>query len=186
VHYRLIVMPPLISALITAAVFLMMVVELQLSRSNERRLREAGAFEPPDDVYPVMQVAYPASFVLMAIEGALHASVASSGVLWGLGVFGLGKAIKFWAIASLGPRWSFRVLVLPAAPLVTSGPYRWMRHPNYIGVMGELAGVAIALSAFITGTLALVTFAWILLRRITVEERALYGPGGTNGAHDPH
>ena len=59
-----------------------------------------------------------------------------------------------------------------------------MRHPNYVGVMGELAGVAIALSAFITGTLALVTFAWILVRRIKVEERALYGPaGGADGKH---
>jgi methyltransferase len=177
-------MPLLISALVITAVFLMMLVELQLSRSNERRLRAAGALEPADDVYHVMQVAYPASFVLMAIEGALHPAVASSGVLWGLAVFGLGKAIKFWAIASLGPRWSFRVLVLPGAPLVTSGPYRWMRHPNYVGVMGELAGVAIALSAFITGTLALATFAWILVRRIRVEERALHeAEGGADGPH---
>jgi methyltransferase len=177
-------MPLLISALITAAVFLMMLVELQLSRSNERRLRAAGAFEPADDVYSLMQLVYPASFVLMAVEGALHASVASTGVLWGLAVFGLGKAIKFWAIASLGPRWSFRVLVLPGAPLVTSGPYRWMRHPNYVGVMGELAGVAIALAAVVTGTLALVTFACILVRRIRVEERALYHPAG--GRDDQH
>ena len=179
-------MPFLISALVTAAVALMMLVELQLSRSNERRLRAAGAFEPADDVYPLMQIAYPASFVLMAIEGALQPSVRPGGVLWGLAVFGLAKAMKFWAIASLGPRWSFRVLVLPGEPLVTSGPYRWMRHPNYIGVMGELAGVAVALSAFITGTLALVTFAWILVRRIKVEERALYAPTGlTNTSHDP-
>jgi methyltransferase len=177
-------MPVLISSLVTAAVFLMMLVELQLSRSNERGLRAAGALEPADDVYPLMQVAYPAAFVLMAIEGALHPSVASSGVLWGLAVLGVGKAIKFWAIASLGRRWSFRVLVLPGAPLVTSGPYRWMRHPNYVGVMGELAGVAIALSAFVTGTVALVTFAWILVRRIKVEERALHGPaGGAEGSH---
>ena len=177
-------MPLLISALVTAAVCLMMLVELQLSRSNERRLRAAGAVEPPDDVYPVMQLAYPACFLLMAIEGALHASVSSSGVLWGLAVFGLGKAVKFWAIASLGPRWSFRVLVLPGAPLVTSGPYRWMRHPNYVGVMGELAGVAIALAAFVTGTLAVVAFAWILVRRITVEERAL--DGASRELNRPH
>ena len=178
-------MPVLISALVTAAVGLMMLVELQLSRSNERGLRAAGAWEPADDVYPLMQVAYPASFVLMAMEGALQASVASAGVLSGLAVFGLGKAIKFWAIAALGPRWSFRVLVLEGAPLVTSGPYRWMRHPNYVGVMGELVGVAIALSAFVTGTLALVTFGWILVRRIKVEERALYSPrGATDLPHD--
>jgi methyltransferase len=166
-------MPLLISTLVVSAVGLMMLVELQLSRVNERRLRAAGAIEPADDVYRVMQVAYPLSFVLMGIESAMHASVSPRAVLSGLAVFGLGKAIKFWAIASLGPRWSFRVLVLPGAPLVASGPYRWMRHPNYVGVMGELVGVAIALSAFVTGTLAVVGFGWVLMKRIAVEDRAL-------------
>ena len=58
-----------------------------------------------------------------------------------------------------------------------------MRHPNYVGVMGELLGVAIALSAVITGALALVVFGWILVKRIRVEERALLGStdGGTAG-----
>ena len=166
-------MPLLISAVVVAAVFLMMLVELQLSRSNERRLRVAGAVEPQDDVYRAMRVAYPLSFVLMGIEGALHASLSPRGVLLGMAVFGLAKAIKFWAIASLGSRWSFRVLVLPGAPLVTSGPYRWLRHPNYVGVMGEIAGVAITLSALVTGVLAAAAFGWILVKRIQVEGRAL-------------
>ena len=170
-------MPLLLSTLVLAAVGLMMLVELQLSRSNERRLRAAGAVEPLDDVYPEMQVVYPLAFVAMAVEGALHASVSPRTVLWGLAVFGLAKAIKFWAIASLGTRWSFRVLVPPDAPLVTGGPYRWMRHPNYVGVMGELAGVAITLSAPVAGVLAIVVFGWILLRRIRVEEKALRRPG---------
>ena len=120
-----------------------------------------------------MQVAYPLAFVLMGIEGALRASVSPRLVLLGLLVFGLAKAIKFWAIASLGSRWSFRVLVLPGAPLVTGGPYQWLRHPNYIGVMGELAGVAISLSAVVTGVISLAAFGWILRQRIAVEERAL-------------
>jgi methyltransferase len=166
----------LISTLVIAAVGLMMLLELRLSRRNEKALRAAGAREPADDVYRVMQVAYPLSFVLMGIESTLHAAVSPQVVLWGLVVFGLGKSIKFWAMASLGARWSFRVLVLPGAPLVTSGPYRWMRHPNYVGVMGELVGVAIALSAFITGTLAIVLFGWVLVKRIRVEERALQRP----------
>jgi len=88
-------------------------------------------------------------------------------------LLGFSKALKFWAIASLGGRWSFRVLVLPEAPLVTRGPYRFLRHPNYIAVMGELLSVALALAAPVTGTLALVTFAWLLSRRIACEERAL-------------
>jgi methyltransferase len=161
----------------------MMLVELQLSRSNERGLRAAGAVEPPGDPYRLMRVAYPLAFVVMAIEGALQASIAAERVLWGLAVFGLAKAIKFWAIASLGTRWSFRVLVLPNAPLVTSGPYKWIRHPNYLGVVGELAGVAITLSAFVTGVVVLVGFGWILAKRIRVEEGALgRGWGGRGGA----
>jgi methyltransferase len=166
-------MPLIISAVVIAAVFLMMLVELQLSRSSERGLRAAGAVEPPDDVYRAMRVAYPLSFLLMGMEGALHASLSPRGVLLGLAVFGLAKAIKFWAIVSLGSRWSFRVLVLPGAPLVTSGPYRWLRHPNYVGVMGEIAGIALTLSALVTGVLAVVAFGWILVKRIQVEERAL-------------
>jgi methyltransferase len=149
------------------------VTERPLSLANERRLRRAGAIEPPGDPYRLMRIAYPLAFVLMGVEGALHASLARQLVVWGLVVFGLGKALKFWAIRSLGSRWSFRVLVMPGSPLVTHGPYRWIRHPNYVGVLGERAGVALTLSAVVTGALSLAAFAWILRERIKVEERAL-------------
>jgi methyltransferase len=165
--------PVTVSVLVVGAVFLMMLVELRLSLANERRLRAAGAFEPPDDVYPLMRIAYPLAFVLMGIEGALHVTISVERVLWGLVILGAAKALKFWAIAALGSRWSYRVLVTPGAPLVTSGPYRWIRHPNYVGVVGELAGIAITLGAAVTGTLSLLGFGWILARRIRVEERAL-------------
>ena len=92
-----------------------------------------------------MQVAYP----LVRADGNRGRAARVGGIAWraaGARVFGFGKAIKFWAIASLGPRWSFRVLVLPGRRC-HDGPYRWMRHPNYVGVMGEIAGMAIALSA---------------------------------------
>ena len=158
---------------VIGAVGLMMLGELQWSLANERRLRRGGAVEPAGDPYRVMRIAYPLAFVLMGVEGALHGSLSRQLVLWGLGVFGVAKALKFWAIWALGARWSFRVLVVPGAPLVTHGPYRWLRHPNYIGVLGELAGVALTLSAIVTGALALGAFAWILRERIKVEERAL-------------
>jgi methyltransferase len=162
-----------VSLSVIGAVALMMLAELQLSRANERRLRWAGAVEPPGDPYGLMRVAYPLAFALMGVEGALHGSLWRHRVLWGLALFGVAKALKFWAIWALGARWSFRVLVVPGAPLVTRGPYRWLRHPNYLGVMGELAGVALALSATVTGVVALAAFVWILRERIKVEERAL-------------
>ena len=167
-------MPVLIaSILIVAAVGSTMALEAVLSRHNERRLRAQGAFEPPEDVYRWMQWAYPASFAAMGVEGALHEHLSREAMLWGFAVFLGAKALKYWAIASLGPRWSFRVLVPPAGTLVTSGPYRYFRHPNYVAVIGELVGVALMLSAVVTGTIAVLVFVALIRARIRVEERAL-------------
>jgi len=157
-------------------VFATMLAEALVSRAHEKKLRAAGAVEPPGDVFGVMRIAYPASFLLMALEALLRgtrADVLAPGIV----IFALAKALKWWAIASLGDRWSFRVLVLPGAALVDAGPYRVLRHPNYVGVFGELVAVALMLSVPWTGTLACVGFAALIRARIRVEERAL-GLGG--------
>jgi methyltransferase len=63
--------------------------------------------------------------------------------------------------------------VVPGLPLVTAGPYRWFRHPNYIGVVGELVAMALMTRARVTGPLGTVFFGWLLLRRMAAEERAM-------------
>jgi methyltransferase len=168
-------MTPAVSvALITLlAVLLMMGGELILSAFNEARLRERGAIEPADDVIAAMRWAYPGAFVAMAIEGALSGPAPPTILVGGLVLFGIAKALKMWAIASLGPRWSYRVLVLPGEPLVQSGPYRFIAHPNYLAVVGEMAGVAAIVWAPITGTLAIILFGWLMTKRIRIENRAL-------------
>jgi methyltransferase len=163
----------LTSLLVVSAVGLSMLLEALLSAHNERALRRRGAIEPDGDVFRTMRIAYPLAFVAMGIEGAFHRSLDERLVVCGLAVFLAAKALKLWAVISLGPRWSFRVLVLHGAPLVAHGPYRMLRHPNYIAVLGELAGIALTLSAPLTGILALGWFGWLLRRRIDVEERAL-------------
>lgn len=154
-------------------VFVPMLLEAAWSQRNERRLRLAGAIEPPGDVHQLMQVAYPAGFLAIAAEGWLRATPLDAMFNAGLIVFVLAKAVKYWAIASLGDRWSFRVLVLPHVPLVTGGPYRYMRHPNYVGVAGEFVGAALMAHAPLAGVVALVIFGALMLARIRVEERAL-------------
>lgn len=150
-----------------------MIAEAILAGSNERALRAAGAVEPPHDVYRVMQVAYPASFLAMLAEGAVRA-IALDGAFWfGAAIFVAGKMLKYWAIATLGPRWTFRVLVPPGGERVRRGPYRWLAHPNYVGVAGELLGTAIAMRAIVTGPLAVAGFCVLMLRRVAVEESAL-------------
>jgi methyltransferase len=168
-------MPPAIAiALVTLiAVLLVMGGEALLSRVNETTLRKLGAIEPSDDVYQVMQWAYPCSFLAMAVEGAWSGPANATALLAGLGVLGAAKALKLWAITSLGVRWSFRVLVLTDRPLVVSGPYRFIRHPNYVAVVGELVGFALIVWAPIAGLLAVAGFGALMRRRIAIEDRAL-------------
>jgi methyltransferase len=151
-----------------------MLAEARRSRRHERALRAAGAVEPSGDVYGAMQIAYPVTFLAMIAEGARREPQPSA-LAAGAVLFAVGKGLKYWAVWTLGRRWTFRVLVVPGAPRLTGGPYRWLRHPNYAGVLGELAGVALMAPAPRTGIAALVGFGSLMLRRIRVEERALGG-----------
>lgn len=163
----------MIAAAALAVVLALMLVELSLSTRHERLLRARGAVESPDPVYATMRWAYPAVFVAMAAEGAWSGPVPASVVLAGVAIFVVGKLIKAWAIVTLGERWTYKVLVLPGVPLVTGGPYQFVRHPNYVGVIGELIGMALITGARVSGPLGVVFFSWLLLRRIRAEEQAL-------------
>ena len=162
-----------IAVLTLGAVLLVMLGESALSSHNERVLRARGAIEPEGDVIGIMRWAYPLCFVAMAIEGALLGPASPDGLAIGFAVFGLAKALKVWAISTLGIRWTFRVLVLRDAPLVTGGPYALIRHPNYLAVLGELAGMALIVWAPVTGIASLIGFGTLMRQRMRVEDRAL-------------
>ena len=159
--------------IVLGAVLLMMLMELRVSRANERTYRSLGAVDVADPVYPVMRLAYPGCFIVMAIEGLMIGRVPDGLAYAGAGLFVVSKVLKGWAIRSLGHRWTYRVLVLPAAALVATGPYRLMRHPNYVGVVGELIGMALMMAAVYTGPPATLLFMALLRWRTVVEERAL-------------
>jgi methyltransferase len=153
-------------------VFVTMIAEAIRAARNERAQRARGGVEPPGDVYPIMRIAYPAVFLAMLGEGAGRGTTPGT-MAAGLATFAAAKAIKYAAILTLGRSWTFRVIVVPGDRLVARGPYRYLRHPNYVGVMGELVGAAIMTRAFVSGTVAVLLFAELLRRRIAVEERAL-------------
>lgn len=155
------------------AVVLLMAGEAALSAHNESVLRARGAVEPPGDVYRTMRWAYPVCFVAMALEGALTGPPPRDVLTAGLAMFGFAKALKIAAISALGVRWTYKVLVLPGEPLVYGGPYRCLRHPNYVAVFGEIAGVALIVWAPITGIASMIGFGWLIARRVRVEDRAL-------------
>jgi len=159
------------AGVMAALVFGPMLAETAIASRHDRALRALGAIEPPGDVYRLMALAYPGAFLAMLAEGVVRG--ADAWFAAGLVVFAAAKALKYWAIASLGPRWTFRVLVPPGSARTVSGPYRWLAHPNYVAVAGELAGVAVAMHALVSGPLAVAGFGWLMLRRISIEEKAL-------------
>jgi methyltransferase len=168
----------MVMALLAIAVFAPMLIEARRAARNERAQRRRGGIEPSGDVYSVMRIAYPAAFLVMiaealwSVEQGVPAPEARL-VMLGLSLFAAAKALKWWAILALGPAWTFRVIVVPGAVQVTSGPYAFLRHPNYVAVVLELAGIALASGARLTGPLATLAFGVLMMRRITVEERAL-------------
>ena len=163
---------------LAALTFGAMLVEARRASRNERAQRARGGVEPAGDVYKTMRVVYPGAFLAMFAEGAARGAPAAAVLVVGAGVFAAAKILKWWAIVSLGPAWTFRVIVVPGAPLIVRGPYRWLRHPNYVAVMGELTGVAAVAGAPVSGFVAAVVFGALLIKRIAVEERAL-GPSRT-------
>ncbi len=165
----------IVSRLLLAIVFIPMLVEARLAAVNERAQRARGGVEPQDDVYAIMRIAYPAVFLAMIAEGFWWPG--HEMLLAGAAVFIAAKLLKWWAITSLGEAWTFRVIVRPGVPLVTTGPYRRLRHPNYVAVAGELAGVALMSGARVAGPLGTALFVLLMFRRISVEERALGASG---------
>jgi methyltransferase len=160
-------------AMIALTVYAFMIVEAARAARNERAQIARGGVEPSGDVYPIMRIAYPAAFLLMLVEGWVRGAPADGGIAAGLAVFAIAKALKWWAIVSLGRFWTFRVIVVPGTTPVTSGPYRFLRHPNYVGVIGELVGIALVANAKVTGPVATIGFALLVAKRAAVENRAL-------------
>jgi methyltransferase len=162
-------------AIVAWIVYFPMIVEAIRAARNERVQFARGGTEPPADVYKIMRFAYPGVFATMLCEGAFRGLAENGWLIAGLLVLTSGKALKWWAIATLGDAWTFRVVVVPGDRLVASGPYRFLRHPNYAGVIFELVGVALMTRAYVSGPLAVVLFGSLVLKRILVENRALAG-----------
>lgn len=162
--------------MITATLVLALVTtqragELMLARRNTTDLLSRGAHEIAPGHYPL----------LVALHGAWLAS------LWlfargqpvdpiGLIVFLILQALRIWVIASLGSRWTTRVIIVPGAPLVTTGPYRLMAHPNYAIVACEIAVLPLALNLPIVALVFSILNAAVLSVRIRAEGRGLREP----------
>jgi methyltransferase len=88
-------------------------------------------------------------------------------------ILGAALALRWWTLATLGERWTTRVLVVPGEELVSTGPYRWLRHPNYLVVVMEIAAIPMIHGAWLTASVFSIANLFLLRERIRVEDGAL-------------
>jgi len=153
---------------IMAFVTLQRLSELVIARRNTARLMAAGAREYGGNHYPVMVAMHTAWLI------ALWFSVGDRAVSWPLLlVFAVLQGMRIWVLATLGPRWTTRIIVLPGASLVARGPFRFLRHPNYAVVTAEIAVLPLTFGLFGIAALFTILNAAMLYVRIGTENRAL-------------
>ncbi len=149
-------------------VTLQRLAELVIAHRHTLALTSRGAYEVGADHYPVMvaiHAAWLAGLWWLAPGGTPNLAL--------LSVFAVLQLGRVWVLATLGERWTTRIMILPGAPLVANGPYRWFSHPNYVVVTGEIAVLPLAFG--LTGFAVIFTLlnAAILYVRISAEAAAL-------------
>ena len=164
------------AALLIVAVVLVALqrlLELVLARRNERRARARGAVERGRGHYPLIVGLHSLWLVSTLVEGLLRGPVFP--VYWpaALALFLLVQPLRYWAILSLGESWNTKVLVVPGAKSVRSGPYRYLNHPNYVVVFVEILTFPLIFGAWLTALVFTLLNAAVLRLRIREEDRAL-------------
>ena len=157
-----------LNVVILALVTLERVGELWLARRNTRRLIAQGAQEHGARHYPLivaLHAAWLAALWWLAPPRAIEP-------LW-LALFFLIEIGRIWVLSSLGERWTTRIIVLPDAPLLERGPYRWIHHPNYLVVASEILVLPLAFGLWIVALVFSALNAAMLAFRIRQENRAL-------------
>lgn len=161
-------------------------VELAISRRNARAAFARGGVEVGRRHFRVMSAVHSLFLVSCAAEVLLldRPFPGAPGVAAFAGALGA-QGLRYWAIATLGPRWNVRIIFVPGEPPITSGPYRLVRHPNYVAVIAELALVPLIHGAWLTALLFSAGNAALLYVRIRSEEQALGSPYADAFAHRP-
>ena len=154
---------------ILALVALQRLAELALARRNTRALLARGAVEIGASHYPLIVFLHTA-WLLSVLWFLPHPAM----IHWPLlGVFLVLQGLRVWVLMTLGPYWTTRIISLPGAPLVAKGPYRYVRHPNYLVVAGEIAVLPLVFGEIMVAVVFSLANAGLLAWRIRQEETGL-------------
>jgi methyltransferase len=155
-----------------AAVAVERLAELVISQRNLGWARARGGREYGFGHYPFMVVLHTGLLVACLVEAPHRSFIPALG--WPMiAVVVLAQALRWWCITVLGPHWNTRIIVVPGLPLVEGGPYRWLRHPNYVAVVLEGIALPLVHSAWITAVVFTVANAVLLRVRISSENAAM-------------
>lgn len=160
------------ASIILILVTLQRLGELVLAHANTKNLKARGAIEVGASHYPMIVAVHAAWLITLWILGH-HQPVN----LPALAVFVVLQGLRVWIIATLGSRWTTRIIVLMGEPLIASGPYRYLAHPNYAVVAAEIAVLPLALHLPITALVFTLLNAIVLFVRIRAESRVLSEAG---------
>jgi methyltransferase len=160
--------------LLVAAVAAERVGELIVARRNERWSLARGAIETGRGHYPAMVALHVGLLAGCPLEVWLADRPFVPALAWPMvAVLAGAQALRWWCIVTLGPRWNTRVIVVPGLPLVAGGPYRVLRHPNYVAVVAEGVALPLVHTAWVTAVVFTLANAAVLTVRVRCENRAL-------------
>lgn len=148
--------------------------ELWIARRHSAWAQSQGGIEVGKEHYPLLVGVHLLFFMGMALEVTWFAETPPAWWSLPLVLFLLAQGVRIWCLAALGPYWNTRIWVIPGHRPVIRGPYRYLRHPNYVVVVIELLTLPLVLGAWVTAISASLLNLWVLLRfRIPTEEAAL-------------
>jgi methyltransferase len=148
--------------------------EMRLSRAHQRALAARGLGRARDPVFPFMVALHTGVLVGAAIEVLAAPRPFSTPLVVGaLAVFAAANLLRLWVIRTMAAHWNVNIVGSLALGVVTSGPFRWVRHPNYVAVFAELLALPLVGGAYITAVVGAALHVLVLARRIADEERVL-------------
>lgn len=159
--------------LFVSIVILQRIIEVIIAKRNEKKMLASGAYEVGASHYPIMITLHVSFFLSLITEVLLLQRTISPLFFWLFILFLLVQGLRVWCLASLGPFWNTKIIILPGANVVKKGPYQIFRHPNYLVVCIEILLLPLIFQAYITAIcFTLLNFAMLAVR-IPTEEKAL-------------
>jgi methyltransferase len=157
-----------------AAVVAGRLLELRISRANQRKVMQAGGNRVAEPHFNAMVLLHTCVIVGAAVEVIVARRPLIPALAIAMGaLFVLSNALRWWVIRIMREHWNVEVMNSVPLGVVASGPYRWVRHPNYLAVYIEMISLPLIHTAWITALGAAVGNAWVLRERLAVEDRVL-------------